>query len=77
MSPTIGIALYPDDCDGDDAMTLLKRADVAMYQAAQAGRDAFRFCTAQMSAVAAQQPYAAFIGNWQPNQANLFRNPTT
>lgn len=31
VSPSIGIALYPQD--GDDAETLLKHADMAMYQA--------------------------------------------
>ena len=53
VSASIGIAVFPDD--GDDGMTLLKRADVAMYQAKQAGRNCFRFCTSAMSAVAAQR----------------------
>ena len=53
VTPSIGFAVFPDD--GDDGKTLLKRADIAMYQAKQARRNAFRFCTAQMSAIAAQQ----------------------
>ena len=53
MSASMGIAVFPDD--GDDGMTLLKRADIAMYQAKQEGRNCVRFCTAEMSAVAAQQ----------------------
>ena len=53
VTPSIGFAIFPDD--GDDGLTLLKRADIAMYQAKQAGRNSFRFCTAQMSAIAAQQ----------------------
>ncbi|MEO1419589.1 MAG: GGDEF domain-containing phosphodiesterase, partial [Pseudomonadota bacterium] len=39
----IGIAIYPND--GEDEETLLKTADVAMYQAKQAGRSGFSFCT--------------------------------
>ena len=53
LSASLGIAVFPDD--GDDGMTLLKRADIAMYQAKQEGRNCVRFCTAEMSAVAAQQ----------------------
>lgn len=37
LSTSIGIALFPDD--GADAITLLKRADAAMYQAKRLGRD--------------------------------------
>jgi diguanylate cyclase (GGDEF)-like protein/PAS domain S-box-containing protein len=37
LSASIGIALYPDD--GQDAATLLKHADTAMYHAKNSGRD--------------------------------------
>ena len=43
---SIGIALYPED--GEDAQTLLKHADTAMYQAKQT-QDHIRFYTPQMS----------------------------
>ena len=39
-SLSVGIALYPQD--GADFSTLLKKADIAMYQAKAAGRDAYR-----------------------------------
>ncbi|MCW2615721.1 MAG: diguanylate cyclase [Frankiales bacterium] len=44
----VGITVYPED--GQDPDTLLKYADTAMYQAKRAGRDTFRFFTAQMNA---------------------------
>ena len=37
VTASIGIALYPDH--GGDAPTLIKRADIAMYQAKELGRD--------------------------------------
>ncbi|MEO0574613.1 MAG: EAL domain-containing protein [Pseudomonadota bacterium] len=43
VTPSIGIAIYPSD--GEDEETLLKTADVAMYQAKQAGRSGYSFCT--------------------------------
>ncbi len=47
VSPSIGIAVYPDDALS--AGELLKHADVAMYHAKEAGRNNFQFFTAEMN----------------------------
>ena len=51
-SVSIGIAMYPDDSHDFD--TLLKKADVAMYQAKESGRNTYRFFTAQMNVDASE-----------------------
>jgi EAL domain-containing protein (putative c-di-GMP-specific phosphodiesterase class I) len=47
VSPSIGIAVYPEDAI--NATELLKHADVAMYHAKEAGRNNFQFFTAEMN----------------------------
>jgi len=47
VTASIGIAMFPDD--GDDAATLLKHADAAMYLAKQQGRDGYRYFTKAMA----------------------------
>jgi diguanylate cyclase (GGDEF)-like protein/PAS domain S-box-containing protein len=42
VTMSIGIAVYPND--GIDEAMLLKNADIAMYQAKQAGRDRYQLC---------------------------------
>ena len=53
VTASIGITVHPDDAS--DPETLLKYADTAMYRAKKAGRDTFRFFTAQMNAEAMAQ----------------------
>nr|WP_255487086.1 EAL domain-containing protein [Oceanospirillum sediminis] len=47
ISSSIGIAVYPQD--GDTATDLIKHADIAMYQAKEAGRNNFCFFSEDMS----------------------------
>jgi diguanylate cyclase (GGDEF)-like protein len=44
---TIGISVYPDD--GEDAETLIRNADVAMYHAKNSGRNRYHFFRAEMN----------------------------
>jgi len=53
VTGSIGISRYPDD--GADASTLLKHADVAMYCAKEAGKNATKFYTAEMASQTASQ----------------------
>jgi len=47
ISLSIGISIFPDD--GQDYATLLKHADIAMYQAKNAGKNTFRYYQDQLS----------------------------
>ncbi|MEO8674464.1 MAG: EAL domain-containing protein [Casimicrobiaceae bacterium] len=53
LTGSIGISLYP--ADGDDAETLLKRADAAMYLARKEGRNSFHFYTEELNLRATQR----------------------
>jgi diguanylate cyclase (GGDEF)-like protein len=53
VSASVGIVLYPRD--GEDLDTLLKNADVAMYDAKAQGRSRFSFYHSSMRAVSAQR----------------------
>jgi len=50
---TIGISLYPQD--GEDAETLVKNADTAMYHAKECGRNNFQFFKAEMNLKAVER----------------------
>jgi EAL domain-containing protein (putative c-di-GMP-specific phosphodiesterase class I) len=53
ITGSIGISVYPDD--GQDADTLIKNADTAMYQAKANGRQSCQFFTAAMNARAVER----------------------
>jgi diguanylate cyclase (GGDEF)-like protein/PAS domain S-box-containing protein len=50
---SIGISIYPDD--GEDAETLIKNADTAMYHAKENGRNNFQFFKAEMNLKAVER----------------------
>jgi diguanylate cyclase (GGDEF)-like protein/PAS domain S-box-containing protein len=50
---SIGISIYPED--GEDAETLIKNADTAMYHAKESGRNNFQFFKAEMNLKAVER----------------------
>ncbi|WP_041702884.1 putative bifunctional diguanylate cyclase/phosphodiesterase [Pseudogulbenkiania sp. NH8B] len=53
LTVSIGIAVFPDD--GDDIETLLRHADIAMYQVKAQGKNGFGFFLPVMDAAASQR----------------------
>ena len=53
INTSIGISLYPHD--GEDAETLVKNADIALYRAKEKGRDTYQFYAATMNEKAYEQ----------------------
>ena len=53
ITASIGISVYPGD--SLDADTLVENGDTAMYRSKKAGRDTYRFFTAEMNAQAIQK----------------------
>ena len=53
LSASIGLSFFPRD--GEDAITLVKNADTAMYYAKTQGRNAYHFYTPQMSEYARER----------------------
>ena len=47
ITTSVGVSLYP--LDGGDATTLIKRADLAMYQAKESGKSNFFFFSSQLN----------------------------
>jgi diguanylate cyclase (GGDEF)-like protein/PAS domain S-box-containing protein len=53
VTVSIGVSTYPEN--GEDAETLIKNADTAMYHAKQSGRDNYQFFTPDMSLSAVER----------------------
>jgi diguanylate cyclase (GGDEF)-like protein len=53
VTASIGVSVYPDD--GQDAETLIKTADIAMYQAKENGRQSFQFFKPAMNVRAVER----------------------
>jgi diguanylate cyclase (GGDEF)-like protein/PAS domain S-box-containing protein len=53
ITSSIGVSLYPDD--GQDAETLIRNADTAMYQAKENGRQGYRFFRPEMNVRAVER----------------------
>jgi diguanylate cyclase (GGDEF)-like protein len=53
ITVSVGISLYP--FDGEDEQTLMKKADIAMYAAKDAGKNNFRYFSAEMSAASQER----------------------
>jgi diguanylate cyclase (GGDEF)-like protein/PAS domain S-box-containing protein len=47
VTASIGLSMYPDD--GQDADTLIRNADLAMYRAKERGRNAYQFYTPDLN----------------------------
>ena len=47
VTASVGVSIYPKD--GDDEQSLMKNADIAMYQAKDDGKNNFRFYSEQMN----------------------------
>ncbi len=53
VTTSIGVSVYPDD--GEDAETLIKNADTAMYQAKENGRQSYQFFKPAMNVRAVER----------------------
>lgn len=59
LSASLGIAIYPED--GEDASTLISRADAAMYRSKRRGRGRFEFCGEEISGDRSLEPPAVDV----------------
>jgi diguanylate cyclase (GGDEF)-like protein len=53
VTGSVGVSLFP--ADGEDEQTLMKNADIAMYAAKDAGKNNFRYFSAEMSSASQER----------------------
>ena len=53
VTVSMGVSVYPDD--GDDAETIIRNADMAMYHTKEAGRNSYEFFSTQMNVRVVEQ----------------------
>jgi len=75
ITSSIGIALYPDD--GEDAETLIKNADAALYSAKAKGRNNYQFYTRNINEEASE---LLFLENrlhhaWERGEFRVYYQP--
>ena len=75
VSCSIGITIFPDD--GEDPNTLMKHADLAMYQAKELGRDQYHFFSSALSKSLKERTamLKALRGSLPNNELQLYYQP--
>ncbi|MDC8445326.1 MAG: EAL domain-containing protein [Nitrosomonas sp.] len=75
VGASIGVSLYPDN--GEDAGTLMKYSDIAMYHAKNSGRGSFKFFSPEMNQMAMERHCLGMdLQNaLRENQLELFFQP--
>jgi len=75
MTASMGLSFYPED--GEDAETLLRNADAAMYRAKDEGRNTYEFYTAELTAAAFENMFLenALRGALDAQQLHLVYQP--
>lgn len=75
LGTSIGISLFPEDAG--DAVELMKRGDIAMYQAKRAGKNCYRFYSRTMDEQAAQRLRLEddLRGAWERGELQVLYQP--
>lgn len=75
LGTSVGIALFPDDAG--DPVALMKRCDIAMYQAKAAGRNCYRFYSRAMDQAVERRTYLEqeLRGAWERGELSVEYQP--